>query len=54
MFNTPPSHGILEFKSIPEYPIKEKDVAPLRPNVKKSLPKTWTRKSHIARSIPNI
>jgi len=54
MFNTPLSHGILEFKSMPEYPIKESDVAPEKPHVKKELPKTWTRKSKNHTKIPNI
>ncbi len=54
MFNTPASHGILEFKSLPDYKIKESDVAKPKPYVKRSLPKTWTRKSHNPRNIPNI
>jgi hypothetical protein len=54
MFNTPPSHGILEYKTIPEYHIKESDVLHPKPHVKKALPKTWTRKSHNPRKTPNI
>jgi hypothetical protein len=54
MFNTPPSHGILQFKSMPELPIKEDDVAPLKPYVEKSLPKTWYRKKHKPRSVPHF
>lgn len=54
MFNTPPTHGILEFKSLPEYPIKESDVIREKPYVKRALPKTWTRKAHNHKSVPNI
>ena len=54
MFNTPPSHGILQFKSLPDYPIKESEVAKPKTYVKRSLPKTWTRKSHNHKDVPNI
>ena len=54
MFNTPPSHGILQYKSLPDYPIKESQVAPNKPYVKRSLPQTWTRKSSSHKKVPNI
>lgn len=54
MFNTPPSHGILSFRSLPKYPFEQDDVAPAKPYVKKSLPKTWNRKGHHNRKIPDI
>ena len=55
MFNNNPTHGILSYRGMPEYPVKEDDYAPLVPYVEKSLPKTWNRKKNKSkRDIPKF
>ena len=52
MFNSTPSHGILSFRGMPDLPIKQDEVAPLKPYVNKSFPKTWNRKK--SKPVTNI